>query len=146
MLELCIFVLDKWTLPVYNNHVGKSYSIKDGVNMPVSESRKRANAKWDSANLDRISLALPKGSRERIKAFAESQGESVNSFVKKAIDEAMSGCSGVSADDIVSLDYEAINAHIQKTEETTAEFLARAVRDTMNRDESMLQMGLKIVK
>ena len=114
--------------------------------MAVSESRKRANAKWDSANLDRMSLALPKGSRERIKAFAESQGESVNSFVKKAIDEAMRSSTGVSAENVAALDYEAINAHIQKTEETMSEFLARAVKDTIERDVQLMRMGVKITK
>lgn len=55
--------------------------------MPVSESRKKANAKWDSANLDRMSLALPKGKKELIKKRADALGMSVNSFINSAIDE-----------------------------------------------------------
>ena len=31
----------------------------------VPDSQRRAAAKWDSANLDRIGVALPKGTRER---------------------------------------------------------------------------------
>ncbi len=52
-----------------------------------SEARKNANKNWDSKNLDRLSIALPKGSKEALKAHAESQGESVNSFIKRAIME-----------------------------------------------------------
>ena len=112
--------------------------------MAVSESRKKANQKWDSANLDRMSLALPKGSRDRIRAFAETQGESVNSFVKRAIDEAMTHSAGATVESTAALDYEAINAHIQKTGEALSEFLSRAVSDTIKRDNSLLEMGIKV--
>lgn len=54
-----------------------------------TEARKENNRKWDSANLDRISVALPKGSREKIKAYADKWGVSMNSFISKAIDQAM---------------------------------------------------------
>lgn len=52
-----------------------------------SEARKNANKNWDSKNLDRISIALPRGSKDTLKAHAESQGESVNAFIKRAIEE-----------------------------------------------------------
>lgn len=52
-----------------------------------SEARKNANKSWDSKNLDRISIALPKGSKDALKAHAESTGESVNAFIKRAITE-----------------------------------------------------------
>lgn len=57
--------------------------------MPISEAKKRNNAKWDAANLDRLSLALPAGSREEIKAHAAQRGESVNAFIGRAIREQM---------------------------------------------------------
>lgn len=52
-----------------------------------SEARKNANKNWDSKNLDRISIALPKGSKDALKEHAESQGESINAFIKRAITE-----------------------------------------------------------
>ena len=45
-------------------------------------ARKEGNRKWDAQNLDRISIALPKGS-------AEKRGESINGFVGRAISETM---------------------------------------------------------
>lgn len=38
---------------------------------------------------DRINLTVPKGRKEEIKAFADSKGMSVNSFINEAIDTAM---------------------------------------------------------
>ena len=52
-----------------------------------SEARKTANKNWDSKNLDRISVAMPKGSKDALKAHAESTGESVNAFINRAIME-----------------------------------------------------------
>ena len=52
-----------------------------------TEARKTANKNWDSQNLDRISLAMPKGSKEALKAHAESMGESMNAFINRAVME-----------------------------------------------------------
>lgn len=52
-----------------------------------TEAKKQGNQKWDSKNLDRISVALPKGSKDALKAKAERGGESVNAFIKRAIEE-----------------------------------------------------------
>lgn len=52
-----------------------------------SEARKNANKNWDSKHLDRISIAMPKGSKDALKAHAESTGESMNAFISRAIME-----------------------------------------------------------
>lgn len=54
-----------------------------------TEARKNGNRKWDGENLDRISIALPKGSKELIKAHADSIGESMNAFINRAITETI---------------------------------------------------------
>lgn len=54
-----------------------------------TEAKKKGNRKWDAANLDRISVAAPKGRKDAIKAHAEVRGESVNSFINRAIEETM---------------------------------------------------------
>lgn len=54
-----------------------------------TEAVKQSNRKWDAANLDRLSIALPSGSRDKIKAHAQAQSESVNGFIGRAISEAM---------------------------------------------------------
>lgn len=54
-----------------------------------SEARKRANEKYNAKAYDRINIAIPKGEKDKIKAHAEHHGESLNGFVKRAIDETM---------------------------------------------------------
>ena len=54
-----------------------------------TEARKEVNRKWDTANLDRVSVAMPKGKKDIIKAHAEARSESVNGFINRAIDEAI---------------------------------------------------------
>ena len=62
-----------------------------------TEAQKKSARKWDAANLDRMSLALPKGSRDTIQTHAVARGESVNGFIKRAIAEAMERDTGVEA-------------------------------------------------
>lgn len=45
--------------------------------------------RYNEKAYDRISLVVPKGQKEVIKAHAESKGESLNSFIQKAIQSAM---------------------------------------------------------
>ena len=57
----------------------------------MSEAKKRANKKWNDENLstryDHIHLALPAGYRDRLKVAADQEGESVNEYIRKAIDQ-----------------------------------------------------------
>lgn len=49
----------------------------------------RYNNSFISRTYDRINLTVPKGGKEKIKAHAEQRGESVNSFIGRAISEQM---------------------------------------------------------
>ena len=57
--------------------------------MPVSDAQRKSAQKWDAANLDRISVALPKGKKDEIKAAAAIHGETMNQYVKTAIDQRL---------------------------------------------------------
>ena len=48
---------------------------------PYTDKRAAANKKWDAANLDRISIAAPKGTRDALKRAADAAGQSVNQFI-----------------------------------------------------------------
>lgn len=45
--------------------------------------------KWQSENRDRIVLVVLKGEKEKIRVHAQEQGESINGFIKRAIQETM---------------------------------------------------------
>lgn len=54
-----------------------------------TDAKKEGNRKWDAANLDRISIAIPKGQKELIKAAANQARQSLNAYVAQAIEERM---------------------------------------------------------
>ena len=54
-----------------------------------TQAQNKATQKYIKANYDEIKLRLPKGKKEIIKDFAFKHNESVNSFIKRSIDEAM---------------------------------------------------------
>lgn len=49
----------------------------------------RAAKKYLSETVEDIRIRVPKGQKADIKAHAEKQGESLNGFVRRAIDETM---------------------------------------------------------
>ena len=53
----------------------------------VSKAQQKATNKYIAKAYDRINLTVPKGQKEAIAAHARQQGESVNSFINKAIVE-----------------------------------------------------------
>lgn len=54
-----------------------------------TEARKRANEKYLKESVEDVRIRVPKGQKALIKAHAEQQGESMNQFVIRAIDETM---------------------------------------------------------
>ena len=58
--------------------------------MAIRESQRKAVAKYNAANYDRVELRLEKGMKEKLKAHAAAHGDpSLNSFVNRAIAETM---------------------------------------------------------
>lgn len=58
--------------------------------MPVSKAQQKAQNKWIAKAYDRINLTVPKGKKDTIQTHAEAQGESVNGFINRAIDNQIS--------------------------------------------------------
>ena len=57
--------------------------------MAISEARHKANEKWNAKAYDEIKVRVPKGEKEKIQAFAQKNGETVNGFINRLISEAM---------------------------------------------------------
>lgn len=57
--------------------------------MAISDAQRKAVAKYNAANYERIELRVDKGLKDVIKAHAEARGESVNGFINRAITETM---------------------------------------------------------
>lgn len=110
--------------------------------MAVSESRKKANLKWDAANLDRVSIAMPKGMKDTVKAAAAAAGESMNQYIIGATEqrinrkspqnaaEAHGGSGAILSPETLAAAQEAA----QKAGETVPAFIGRAVTTQAQRD------------
>lgn len=56
----------------------------------ISKAQQKAVHKYVKNNYDRIELTVkPKGKKEDIKAHAEQNGETLNSFINRAIDQTI---------------------------------------------------------
>ena len=55
----------------------------------VSKAQQKAVNKYVKNNYDRINVTFPKGQKEIIMQAVEASGESVNGYIKKAVDERM---------------------------------------------------------
>lgn len=54
-----------------------------------TEARRRASAKYLKESVEDVRIRVPKGQKAIIKAHADSQGESMNQFAIRAINETM---------------------------------------------------------
>ena len=63
--------------------------FKGVLSVPISEARKRANAKWNLANLASITIKLKKEDAERFKRAATAAGTTPTAILKQAYEEFM---------------------------------------------------------
>jgi len=85
--------------------------MSDETKRPLTEAKKRANAKFKAAAYDRIEINLPKGKKDEIRTHAEqyqlevgeigktghSPAGSITGFISRAIEETMERDKAVSA-------------------------------------------------
>ena len=121
--------------------------------MATTKAQQKAVTKYVKSKYDRFGLTMPKGNLDKIKAHAETHGESVNGFIGRAIDETMERDAGTPTEateqppaataallppDTLE---EAQNA-ARITGEAVPEFVTRAVKAQAKRDETNRRMGL----
>ena len=64
----------------------------------ISAAQQKAVNKYVKENYDRINVNMPKGRKETVKAHADTQGESLNAFINRAITETMERDTAATAD------------------------------------------------
>lgn len=115
--------------------------------MAVSEAQKKSAQKWDAANLDRVSIAMPKGMKDTVKAAAAVAGESMNQYIIGATEQRINGLQqpagapqGMGAI-LTPAALKTAQEAAQRAGETAPAFVSRAVDIQAKRDEIM--QGLK---
>ena len=57
--------------------------------MAYTKAGQKAVDKYIKNNYDNVTLRVPKGRKAELQAHAEEQGESLNGFIVRAVDEAI---------------------------------------------------------
>ena len=120
--------------------------------MAISEAKRKANQKWDSANMATLACKVKREQAAQFRTYCEGRGETVNAalqgFVSLCTGDSKTPCdtSECPVSDFAPLveqgDIEQINAHITQTGEAASEFVKRAIADTIKRDAMLLKMGM----
>ena len=66
--------------------------------MAVSENKKKSNAAWDKANMERLTIKYRKGLTAEIKARAAELGKPVNRYIVDLIRQDIDANSGKYSD------------------------------------------------
>ena len=115
--------------------------------MAVSEAQKKSAQKWDAANLDRVSIAMPKGMKDMVKAAAAVAGESMNQYIIGATEQRINGTQQPAGapqgegDILTPAALKTAQEAAQRAGETVPAFVSRAVDIQSKRDKIM--QGLK---
>jgi len=73
----------------YTHILSRPPKTERGDTLAISDARRRANDKWNAKAYDEIKVRVYKGKKDEIKTYADTQGESVNGFINRAIDETI---------------------------------------------------------
>ena len=57
--------------------------------MAPSDAQRKARDKWLTEKVEDVKFRVPKGKKAKIQAHATAQGESVNAFLNRAVDETI---------------------------------------------------------
>lgn len=63
--------------------------MSENEKKPISAAQRKAVAKYMKNHYDEIKLRLPVGYKAKIQKAAEANGDSINGYVKKAIDSQL---------------------------------------------------------
>ena len=104
--------------------------------MAVSKAQQASVNKYVKSNYDRINVTMPKGRKAEIKGCADSMGESVNAYINAAIDDRMAkeADGPVCTVPVSPGTFYAATEAAEASGESLAEFVSRAIIETIDRD------------
>lgn len=116
--------------------------------MAVSESKKKANMKWDSANMATLACKVKKEQAEQFKAYCAGAGKTVNAVLQDYVVDCISGKSVQSAVEasgskgaiFTPETLQVAREAAQNAGETVSAFVGRAVDTQAKRDKLLQRM------
>lgn len=110
-----------------------------------SKNSSKSINKYMSKSYDRINFVIKKGCKEIIKSHAESQGESVNRFITRAILETMERDVSPSETILTPEAQNTVQEMIERTGESLQEFVERSISEQSMRDKKAFELGINPV-
>lgn len=118
----------------------------------MGKASTKAQNKYIAKAYDRVNLTLPKGRKAELQAYVKQRGESLNSFIGRAIEQLIKcdsvKSSAVSDSSLSIIPPETMEA-AAKAANTTGEdvfsFIARAVQMQAKRDQATIDFGINPV-
>ena len=123
--------------------------------MAVSDSRKKANQKWDAENMATLAVRVKKEVAENFRGYCSARGITVNTALRDYVQSCVNGGAVVSAPSAPSGDSVQIMSPsalslardgAQKANETLPAFLERAVTDEIKRDDMKRRLDSQFKK
>ena len=109
--------------------------------MAVSESRKKANAKWDAANMATLAVRVKKEMADQFRAYCTVKGVTVNTELREYVQSCVAGkpveAGGAGADTSILTPVAlcAAQTGAKLAGEELPAFVERAVKNESKRDE-----------
>lgn len=123
--------------------------MSDEKKSRYTEAQAKAAKKYLKESVEDIRIRVPKGDKAKVQEHAATMGESMNSFVVRAIDETRSrdiGDNPSSTNPMLSLDVLKTAENAAETSgETVPQFIKRAVNAQSERDKTSFRIGLNPV-
>ena len=119
--------------------------------MAVSAAKKKANQKWDTANMATLACKVKKDQAERFREYCTNKGETVNAALQGYISSCIgdnqqqksAGMPQGSGDILTPEALKTAQDAAEKAGETAPEFVGRAVETQAKRDKVALAIRPK---
>lgn len=120
--------------------------------MAISEAKKKANQKWDSANMATLACKVKCEQAEQFRAYCTNKGETVNAVLQGFVSSCISGTASEAQNIAHSGDKNAgailtpvalktAQEAAQRAGESVLEFVERAVETQVQRDRLTQRMS-----
>ena len=77
------------TLPVWYTNIKEVKTVENKEKKPISEAKKRADAKWAKKAYESVAIRVRKGTRDLWRQAADKQGLSLAAYIQAAVAEKM---------------------------------------------------------
>lgn len=130
------------TCTLYNVRL-LGYNNREEVEMLVSQAKKESNAKWDKDNMSYQTVKVKRETLISFKKAVADRGDKVNTVLREVMERYIEGITASGGLELPPETMTQAQNAAQAAGETLQEFIARAIKDTADRDAVVRKMAKK---